>query len=441
MFEKSAGNYLCRDTHNGGETVKVELVSKEGLVRQLHVEVPCDRVQTEMDKKFDEKKKSVTLKGFRKGMAPMAMIKQLFTEEVRLDAIDELIQATYPEAVREKTLKVATKPTVTDLQMRDDGGFMYIAQVEVMPEIDKISYEGLEVSTVELTVEDAEVDEVVEQARRRLSELRTVDRNALTTDVVVADLKKIADPNLAVEQDFFSNSEIDLGYRMTVEQFKEALPGVKPGDVRTVEVVYPEGYTDTRFAGAHITWQVTVKEIKERLLPELDDAFAARTGLAQTALEFKIKVRENIHRQKEESQNRFQRRQIMHALVQKNAIQIPEGMVSEYLDAVVEDFKKQGGEFDEKQVRETYREIGIESMRWDLIWRRLASQQKIEVLPADTDNWIRGYAESHGVTPDEAGVALARSGRAEQLRDSMLEEKVIDFLLNIATKVPLKKDK
>lgn len=421
--------------------MKVEVTNKEGLVRQLQIEVPSDRVQTEMEKKFDEKKKTVTLKGFRKGMAPMAMIKQLFTEEVRLDAIDELIQSTYPEAVREKTLKVATKPTVTDLQMRDDGGFVYTAQVEVMPEIDKIAYEGIEVSTVELDVADGEVDEVVEQARRRFSELRTVDREALTTDVVIADLKKIADPKLAVPQELFTGSEIDLGYRLTVEQFKEALPGVKPGDVRTVEVVYPEGYTDTRFAGAHLTWQVTVKEIKERIMPDLDDAFAARTGMAQTALEFKIKVRENIHRQKEDSQRRFQRRQVMHALVQKNPIQIPEGMVNEYLDAVVEDFKKQGGEFDEKQVRETYREIGIESMRWDMIWRKLASQQNIEVLPADTDNWIRGYAESHGVTSDEAGVALARSGRSEQLRDSLLEEKVVDFLLNMAKKVPLKKDK
>jgi trigger factor len=421
--------------------VKVELTNKEGLVRQLQIEIPADRVQTEMEKKFDEKKKSVTLKGFRKGMAPMAMIKQLFTEEVRLDAIDDLIQATYPEAVREKTLKVATKPMVTDLQMRDDGGFMYIAQVEVMPEIGNIAYEGLEVSFIELTVEDHEVDEVVEQARRRLSELRTVDRAALTTDVVIADLRKIADPNLAVPQEHFPASEIDLGYRLTVEQFKESLPGVKPGDVRTVEVVYPEGYTDSRFAGAHLTWQVTVKEIKERILPDLDDAFAARTGLAQTALEFKLKVRENIHRQKEDSQQRFQRRQVMHLLVEKNKIPVPEGMVTEYLDAVVEDFKKQGGEFDEKSVRETYREIGIESMRWDLIWRRLSVQQQIEVLPADTDNWIRGYAESHGVTPEEAGVALARSGRGEQLRDSLLEEKVIDYLLNVATKVPLKKDK
>ncbi len=421
--------------------MKVEVTSKEGLVRQLQIEVPSDRVQTEMEKKFDEKKKTVTLKGFRKGMAPMAMIKQLFTEEVRLDAIDELIQSTYPEAIREKTLNVATKPTVTDLQMRDDGGFVYTAQVEVMPEIDKIAYEGIEVSTVELDVEDSEVDEVVEQARRRFSELRTVERAALTTDVVIADLKKIADPNLAVPQELFNGSEIDLGYRLTVEQFKEALPGVKPGDVKTVEVVYPEGYTDTRFAGAHLTWQVTVKEIKERIMPDLDDAFAARTGMAQTALEFKIKVRENIHRQKEDSQRRFQRRQVMHALVQKNPIQIPEGMVNEYLDAVVEDFKKQGGEFDEKQVRETYREIGIESMRWDMIWRKLAGQQNIEVLPADTDNWIRGYAESHGVTSDEAGVALARSGRTEQLRDSLLEEKIVDFLLNMAKKVPLKKDK
>jgi trigger factor len=259
--------------------------------------------------------------------------------------------------------------------------------------------------------------------------------------VVIADLRKIADPNLAVPQDFFPNSEIDLGYRLTVDQFKNELPGVKPEDVKQIEVVYPEDYTDGNFAGAHLTWQVHVKQIKERLLPEFDDAFAKRTGVAETALELRLKVREDIHRQKEEAQQRFQRRQVMHRMCEKNQIMIPDGMVNEYLDAVVEDFKKNGGEFDEAGVRENYRSVGIESMRWDLIWRKLADEQKIEVLPADTDNWIRGYAERHGISTDEAGTGLARSGRAEQLRDSLLEEKVIDFLVNMAAKVPLKKDK
>jgi trigger factor len=421
--------------------VKVELSHKEGLLRELQVEIPAERVQTEMNKMFEEKKRSVTLKGFRKGMAPIAMVKQLYAEEVRLDAIDELIQATYPEAVREKTLRVATKPTVTDLKMSDDGGFTYVAQVEVMPEVETISYDGLEVSYVEITVEDQEVDEVVDHYRRRLSELRTVDRPAGATDVVVADLRKIADPKLAVAQDFFTNSEIDLGYRLTVDQFKEALPGVKPGDVKQVEVVYPEEYTDPKFAGAHLTWQVQVKEIKERILPDLDDAFARRTGMGETALELRLKVRENVHGQKEETQQRYQRRAVMHFVCEKNPIPIPAGMVNEYLDAVVEDFKKQGGEFDEAAIRENYRPVGVESMRWDLIWRKLAVDGKIEVLPVDTDNWIRSYAERHGVTTEEASLGLAKSGRSEQLRDSLLEEKVIDFLVNMAKKVPFKKDK
>lgn len=426
---------------NVENSVKVELTHKEGLVKELQIEIPAARVQTEMDKIFDEKKRSVTLKGFRKGMAPLDMIKKLYAEEVRLDAIDELIQATYPEAVREKTLRVATKPMVTDLQMRDDGGFMYTAQVEVMPEIDTISYEGLEVSYVELAVEDKEVDEIVEHYRRRLSELREVDRPALATDVVVADLRKIADPKLAVAQDSFANSEIDLGYRLTVDQFKTELPGVKPGDTKQVEVIYPEDYTDPSFAGARLTWQVHVKQIKERILPDFDDAFAARTGLAQTALELRLKIREDIHGQKEEAQHRYQRRAVMHHVCEKNKIMIPEGMVKDYLDAVVEDFKKQGNQFDEANVRENYRPMGIESMRWDLIWRKLAVEQKIEVLPADTDNWIRSYAERHGVTTEEAATALARSGRGEQLKESLQEEKVIDFLVNMATKVPFKKDK
>jgi len=418
--------------------VKIEVKQGEGLKRELSIEVPPDRVQTEMDKKFDEVKRSVTLKGFRKGKAPMTMIKTVYADEVKADVVDELIKATFPEAVRQHTLNVASRPTLTNLNFNDDGGFTYTATVEVFPEVPTVKFDKLEVPTHEITIKDEEVDDVMAYFRKRHADVRLVDREARQGDIVIADMTKIADPKMALDTADFPDSQIDLGNKMTVKEFREQLLGTKAGDQKQIEVVYPDDYSDSRFAGARIIYECSVKQIKEQILPEVDDAFAKQSGVAQTALEMRLKIREDLSKRREDDLRREQKRELVRQICETNPIPIPDGMVNDYLDSVVEDFKKNYPDAVEAEIRQNYRQVGIETIRWDMLWHSLAEQQKIEVSPADTEKWIEGFAARNSITLEQAQETLSKSGRLKELRESLLEEKVMAFLMEKARMVPAK---
>jgi len=419
--------------------VKVELKESEDLQRKLSIEVEPDMVQAIMEKKFLEIRRTAELKGFRKGKAPLDIIKSLYADQVKLDAADDLIRETFTKAIEEKTLHVATRPKVTDLDYKEDGSFVYTAVVEVFPEIEKVNHDGLTFETINTEASDDEVEEVTEAYRKRFSDLRPLDREVRDGDVVVADLKKLFDPKNAVPQDSFAGSEIDLGNKMTVKEFREELPGMKAGEEKELTVKYDPDYPDPNFAGAEIRYHCKVKEVKERVLPEFNDAFAKSTGMAETALELKIKFREDIKKHKEDGQKRTRRREIIRQICENNQISVPTGLVNEYLDSVVEDYRKQNAQFDEAEVREQYRQIGINSMQWDFLWHTLAKQEGIEVLPEDTENWINGFAAANNTTPKEAEETLRQSGRAANLRESIHEEKVLEFLIDKATETPVKK--
>lgn len=418
--------------------MKVEVKQAEGLKRELAVEIPPETVKDKIDKKFDEVRRSVTLKGFRKGKAPLDMIRSMYAEQVKADVVDELIQSTYPEAIKEKTLQVASQPKVTALNFTDNGGFHYTAQVEVFPEIEKINLSGLKVNSVPVEATDVEVTEAIEGIRKRLAEQRRVTRAATSEDVVTADLKKLFDPKLALRTDFFENSEIDLANPVTVKEFREQIPGMSAGETKDIEVRYPEDYSDSVFAGAVIRYRCTVKEVRERVMPELDDAFAKSTKLGETMLELRMRVRGDIQRHKEDTVRRAQKRQLVAQISEKNPVPIPEGLLDEYLESVAADIKRQSGSVDEAALKTEYRDVGVSTIRWDMIWHKIAEQEKVEVLAADTENWIRGFAERNGMTPEQATEALNRSGKARSLRESMLEEKVMELLLSKASVEPAK---
>jgi trigger factor len=419
--------------------VKVEIKEVEGLKREISIQLPPERVQTAIEQKFEEVQQTVTLKGFRKGKAPMAMVKSMFADEVKADVVDELIKAVYPEAIKEKTLNVASRPTLTNLNFTDDGGLAFTAIVEVFPVVEHVKFDELEVAAPEVEIKDEEVNEVIEYLRKRMATVRQVEREARLGDIVTCDLKKTFDPKLALQSDTFPNSDIDLGNKLTVKEFLEQIPGMKVGDQKEIEVVYPDDYSDRVFAGAHLKYLCTVKIVKEQILPEVDDALAKSTGSGETVLELRLKVREDLKRQHTDMILQTQKREMIRQVCEKNAIPIPEAMIEDYLVEVIEDFKKNYRDVDEADIRQTYRQVGIDSMRWDILWHKLTEQEKVEVLPEDTENWLNGFATRNNISLDQAREMLNKSGRVKNLRESLLEEKVLEFLLAKAKKLPAAK--
>ena len=408
--------------------MKVEVKELEGLKRELTIAVEAEAVNQQMDALYSEVRKKATFKGFRPGKAPMNVIKEAYGESVKADAVDELIKKTYPEAIDQNALNVASHPTITNLDFNDDGSFKYTAEVEVLPSIEKINYDGLEIAEPSVEVEDKEVDEFVEHLRQRYAEFRTLSRPAGDSDTVMVDLVKTADPKNVIKEDKYENSQVDLANPNTIKEFKEHLPGMAAGDEKEIEVVYDDDYPDEQFAGARITYKATVKEVKERILPEMNDAFAKQTKQAETALELRIKIRGEIERQKKESLGRAKRQQIIGQMCRKNEIAVPEGMLERYLNGVVEDLKKEGGTFDEAEIRKQYRPMGEDSIRWHLLTHRLAELEGIRVEGGDLEAFVKRFAEGYQMDAEQAKKVLTQSGRLNDIRESILEDKVLDFL-------------
>ena len=423
--------------------MKVEIKELDGLKREVSVQIPLEEVESEMAKKFAEVRAKAKIDGFRPGKIPMDRIKSMFGDEVRGDVAEELIRTSYPEAIKQESLKVASFPQITKADYVEDSGFGYTAIVEVYPEIETVVYDNLEVTVQDLEVSDSDVDEFVDGLRKRFAEFRVLDREAQEGDIVVADLKKLLDPSLVLPGDSFENQEIDLGNHITVKEFREQLIGAKASDELDIEVNYSEDYPDAAFAGATVKYHCMVKEVKERILPDFDDAFAKRTGQAETALELRLQIREQIKLRLVDSQNRTKRNQLIAQVSQQNELPIPEGLVEEYLTNVIEDFKKrQGeqGEVDEAEIRKSYHDMGIRTIRWNFLYSKLVDQEKIEVLPADIDERIKKFADNYNMSVEKAKEALNSSGTIADIQSSILEEKVLDFLSDKARVITQKKE-
>lgn len=408
--------------------MKVDVTNGDGLKKTVNIEIPADQVRQRMDEKFTEVRKEAEIKGFRKGKVPMDRIKSMFGDQVKADVVEELIRKTYPEAIRDTDLEVASPPTVTTVDFSDDGDFQYTAEVEVFPEISTIDYEGLKVTLPKVEVSDDEVDEFINAMRKRFADQRPVDRPAEKQDVVLADVFKVEDSKGLIEESEFGDQQIDLDNPNTLAEFREHLPGLKAGDETEVEVDYPENYQDDRFAGAHMKYRVKVKEVQERIIPEFDDSFAKSTGQAETALEMRLKVRQELQERIQREQERQKRGQIIEQVCGKNEIPVPEAFVQRYLENVTEDFKKRYKDVSEEEIRQNYRDIGEKTVRWNLLYNRLAELENIEVLPSDTEKRIKSFAEHYQMSMDQAKMAMQQAGSAEEIKDSILEEKVLAFL-------------
>jgi trigger factor len=414
--------------------VKVQVKELDGLYRELEIRVPGDTFNSEMEKGLEDMRRKVTLKGFRRGHAPMNVIKTNYEDSVKADVVEKLIKETYPNAVTSQTLQVASPPQVSDLKFEDDGGFTYKAKVEVFPQVEKVKFDGLQLTAAEIEVTDKEVDEFIELIRERRADFRELTRPIQPTDIVTIDLTKVKDPKLSLKQSDFPDTTIDLNSSLTVKEFKEGLTGLNIGDDKEIAVKYNDDYTDPALAGAEITYKIKVKRVKEKILPVVDDAFAKSVADAATVLELRIKARTELTKQREDAQNKKFKGEIIKQIVTQNPLPVPESMVEQYLKNVLEDLNHQKSKFDEKQIRDTYKPIGEDTIRWQMLYNKLAEQEKIEVLPADVEKVINRMAAAYKITNEQAKQALAQSGRLNEIRDSLLEEKVLDLLIGRADK-------
>ena len=410
---------------------KVNVKEEKAWKRTLEIEIPTEKVNGEFEKVFREYKNRAKIKGFRPGKAPMEMIKKRFKEAAAKDVLESIVPPAYEEALKQTNLIPVTTPRIIDIEIEPDSPLRFKAEIEIRPEIEVKNYKGIVVTKKELKITDEDVDKNVKILQEKNAVIRPTDRGAKDGDYLLVDLEKLGGPKGA-SQEKAENQETILDSKKLLTEFYRGLLDVKPGDEKEIEAVYPKDHHDTKLAGKIVNYKVTVKEVKERIPPKLDDDFARSLGEFKDLDDLKEKIREDLEARAEREKERDLKNQLIKEVVQKNSFEVPQTLLNYYLDSVVENFKKSQKKIEEDKLREQYKELGENRIRWEFLMHQISEKEKIEVTQADIDDFTRKFAQNYKLELEKAKEFLARQKDIKNLKEDILEEKVLDFLLKNA---------
>lgn len=412
--------------------------------KKINIEIAPDSVEKEMDKALKDVAKKAKIPGFRPGKAPKNVVQQHYGEEVRSEVLNRLISDSYLTAVREHNLNPVGMPQIENISPFDKGSSLsYTAIVEVRPNITLGAYDGIEVKEQDLAVTDEELNQTLDRLREMYAQLEVVEGQSLAKDhTAIIDFAGFHDGK-PVEGATAIDHVLAFGAGNLIPGFEEQLIGMKKGETKDIQVTFPaDYYTNKEIAGKDARFTVTLKEIKKKVLPELNDEFAKDTGGNKTVDELKARVKEDLEARKRDELGSAQREELMTKLVDAHSFEVPQGMVKQELQAMARQqatrFARQGMDiksFDVKKFMEKNRDLAMQRVKGTLLLEEIAEKEKINVSDQELSASIAAMAKSAGQTADSVRKYYeSQDGGLENLRASLIHEKTLGLLLSRAKK-------
>lgn len=420
---------------NSGQ-YEVSLETAAGLERRLTVRVPTVDIEKAIDARLVQVGKTAKLKGFRPGKVPQKVVRKYYGGQVREEVVTDVIRQTYSRAIAERKLNPAGGPRIEPLT----GGegtehFTYRATFEVYPEIvlqplDKLA---IEVPTVE--IEDGDLEAMIEKLRGQRATWQVAERKAAEGDRVTVDFAGTIDGQ-PFEGGDGKSIAIVLGAGQVLKDFDQALRGVGAGEATTATVAFPQDYPTATLAGKTAVFAINVQRVEQQVLPELDDAFATSFGIAGGAASLRGEVRNNMARELAERLRAETKTRTFDALLKVNEVVVPRALIDQEINSLQADALRQMGSSDPKQApaRERFESLARRRVTIGLLIQELLREHKIKLDPKRVDARVKELSAPYE-KPDEAA-QFYRSDRAmmAQVEASVLEDQVVDFLLEQATR-------
>ncbi|MGB5138569.1 MAG: trigger factor [Candidatus Zixiibacteriota bacterium] len=415
--------------------VNFELTQGEKCKRTLKITVTQDMVQEKFDAVYRKLKQDVELPGFRKGKAPLSTIRSRYGAAAARDVLEDLMDESYRDAITQSGVTPVDYPKILDVDFEEGKALTYTAEFEVRPEITLEKYSGFTLKKPDDRVSDSEVTDLLEYVQRKNSSLESVERPAQKGDFVLVDLEVISDSGGNLGAKKFENVQLELVDGEVATQFAKQLSGLDAGAETEIEVVYPAEHFDKRFAGSTVRFKTIVKSVKRLNLAELNAEFFKQFDESVTTLEqFKAKLRVDILARKTKESQDVLREETIKEVIDKNRFDLPDALVERYLERLVEDVRKNSKEkIDEEEVRNQYRAVGIRQIRWDILSHEIAEKENIRVEQSDIDTWLQRFADNYKMTLEEARKSVTENRRIADLKETILENKVIDFIITGST--------
>ncbi|NIR51680.1 trigger factor [candidate division KSB1 bacterium] len=404
-------------------------ITKQGNnQRVIEVDVPDEELSPHFDAAFKKYQKNIRLEGFRKGKVPLSLVKKLYGEEIKNEAIDDVVQSVFKEVSQKENLRPIAPAKLEDVKYEPNEGLQFKAVVEVYPEVELRTYKGVSVEKENYQVGEDDVAAALEDVREGMAVMEPVEEEAQEGHFILADFQQIDVSGVPVIGKKFEDRLFQLGSNSVNFELSDQLIGVKPGETRRIEFRLPTGNPDPEDERKEY-YNVEVKEIKSKQLPDLDDELAKDTGKFETLAELKTDIKNQLMKQTEMNSRQKLRHSIIDEVLKKNTIDIPETLVQNYLNAIIESAKKDSnGQVDEEAIKNEYRARAIWNIKWELVKDKIAELENIEVTEEDKKQFISRFAEERGVDEKQFRKTLKNKRGQNRFEDEILEAKVLDLL-------------
>ncbi|MBD8124021.1 MULTISPECIES: trigger factor [Pseudomonas] len=415
--------------------MQVSVENTSALERRMTIGVPAERIETEVNKRLQQTARKAKIPGFRPGKVPMSVIRQRYEDGARQEALGDLIQATFYEAVVEQKLNPAGAPSVEPKTFEKGKDLEYIATFEVFPEFSVAGFESISVERLSADVADSDLDNMLEILRKQNVSFEVVDRAAQNEDQLNIDFVGKIDGE-AFAGGSATGTQLVLGSGRMIPGFEDGLVGAKAGEERVLNLTFPEDYQNLELAGKTAEFTVTVNTVSAPTLPELNETFFKQFGIKETNIEgFRTEVRKNMERELRQAIKSKVKNQVMDGLLAANPIEVPKALLENEVNRLrVQAVQQFGGNIKPDQLpAELFEEQAKRRVELGLIVAEVVKQ--FDLKPDDTRvrELIQEMASAYQEPEQVVAWYYKNEQQMNEVRSVVLEEQVVDTVLQKAS--------
>ncbi|MFZ3023360.1 trigger factor [Pseudomonas sp.] len=414
--------------------MQVSVESTSALERRMTIGVPAERIETEVNKRLQQTARRAKVPGFRPGKVPMSVIRQRYEDAARQEALGDLIQATFYEAVVEQKLNPAGSPAVEPKVFEKGKDLEYVATFEVFPEFQVAGFESIAIERLQAEVADADLENMLEILRKQNTRFETAARAAQNGDQLNIDFVGKVDGE-AFAGGSAKGTQLVLGSGRMIPGFEGGLVGANAGEERVLNLTFPADYQNLDLAGKAAEFAVTVNAVAEPLLPELNDEFFALFGIKEGGLEgFRTEVRKNMQRELRQAIKSKVKNQVMDGLLSANPIEVPKSLLGNEVNRLrVQAVQQFGGNIKPDQLpAELFEEQAKRRVVLGLIVAEVVKQSELKPDEARVREMIQEMASAYQEPEQVVAWYYKNDQQLNEVRSVVLEEQVVDTVLQKA---------
>lgn len=422
--------------------MKVTVEDQSSVKKVLHIEIPEETVTQEIDDAYKNLKKTAKIKGFRPGKTPRSVLERLYKKDVNADVTSRLIQDAFVEAIRETKLRVIGPPNLDPPELKQKSAYQFQAEVEVQPEIDPIDFKELTLKKTLYQANDEEVTLQLEMLQKNLAQVNKVEeqRSVEDGDFVLIDYEGFKDGQPYEETQKTENFTMKVGDAYISEQFDQALIGMNPGEEKDIPVTFPDDYFNQNLRNQSVSFHVVLHEIRQQILPAIDDEMAKKLGPFDSLEALKSKIYENLSQGYEKRMEQELNEQIFTQLLERVDFEVPDSLVEMELNQIIEETQRSlqyANKSMEEQgltregLSEKYRDTAEKQVKRQLILGRLIEQETLELADGELDAAMTEMAAVYQQPVDQIKQYYQQNpDRIDIFKHALLEKKAIKLIMD-----------